>query len=228
MHISHGLGWQSKSTATRPLILGVRPIGGKMFVSIVELLFKLATAGFTGFQANRKAFFETHVEPVHVRMSAIHKDYTDAFKEIESRLRDNARPTQELLEFLRERRRDYEAERTLTRNLANELQQIRNRGLNDRRWSAVEEYCNAIVAYFNVGGQMAGVVGVSWFTDFLDIVERNCRDERRQDVWWTSSIGGCSPRYELLEAVQAIRTDGLPKAYDSMSKQYAILRARLL
>ncbi len=26
MHISHGLGWQSKSTATRPLILGVRPL----------------------------------------------------------------------------------------------------------------------------------------------------------------------------------------------------------
>ncbi|SFE22549.1 hypothetical protein [Nitrosomonas sp. Nm166] len=199
-----------------------------LFISIGELLFKLVTTGFAGFRENRKSFFETHLEPIHVQMSSIHKDYTDAFKEIESRLRNNTRPTQELLEFLKERRRDYESERTLARNLANELQKIRNRGLSDDNWSVVEEYCKTIVNYFNVGNNMDGVSGFSWFTDFLYIVERNCRNERRQDIWWTTSIGGCDPHQELLEAVQAVRTDGLPKAYESMAKQYAIVRARLL
>ena len=97
-----------------------------------------------GYASQKRTLFEDHVEPLQNRVVEIHKDYITGFEEVRRHLKDRTRPTDDLIEFLRDRRRDYEYHRQLTRDLAVELEKRRGRVINDEIWMAVEEYCRAI------------------------------------------------------------------------------------
>jgi hypothetical protein len=72
-------------------------------------------------------------------------------------LRDDTAPPEQVFEFLRECRRDYESERQLAYDLA-ELEKLRRTSMRGETWEAVENYCNSIVRYFSIGARGFPVV----------------------------------------------------------------------
>jgi hypothetical protein len=176
-----------------------------------------------GYSARKKDFFENHIEPLQQKMIAIHKDYVSGFQEISRHLRDGSKPASELVEFLKERRRDYEHERTQARDLAAELENVRKAGINDDRWREVEQYCDAIVAYFSAS---ADVGSISWYSDFVRAIESSIR-AGLNDVYPGAGFSG-NPRTDLLEAIKDALDRGLPRAFQKVSSSYAVLRARFL
>jgi hypothetical protein len=107
---------------------------------VATLVWNMITKLVGAYGAQKKGFFTTHVEPLQVQLLSIHRDYISGFEEARKIIRENAAPDVDVWEFLRERRRDKEAERDLTRSLAAELEKVRRRFLGDSTWIAVEEY----------------------------------------------------------------------------------------
>jgi hypothetical protein len=70
---------------------------------------------------NKKSFFENHVEPLQEKLTQVHKDYIKGFQEAQKYLRDGSVPPMTLLDFLKERRRDYQPERQLVESTAAEI-----------------------------------------------------------------------------------------------------------
>jgi hypothetical protein len=197
------------------------------WVSGGQLLWQMLVGLVNGYSAQRRNFFEDHVEPLQNKMLEIHKDYITGFEELRRRLKDRTPPTDDLLEFLRERRRDYEFQRQLSRDLALELEKRRSRVVNKELWMAVEDYCGAVSGYFFESAQVGGL---SWYSYFIHQVEfrTSIGYGDHYDVW-QSPMGISNPAdHDLLETVDSVLDKGLPRAFERISKAYAVLRARLL
>ncbi|WP_413935515.1 hypothetical protein [Nitrospira sp. BLG_1] len=196
--------------------MGIEPLG------VIELLWSMLEAVAKGFTTQKKEVFENHVEPLQVRMSAIHKDYIAGFEEVKRILKTHEKPTPELLEFLYERRRENEHERQLSNDLANNLAKLKKVGIRNDDMEAIKAYATAIAEYFSASGRIGGF---SWYTDFIDIVQRNTR-AGFHDVWFTTAISG-NLDGELMGSANQILNQGLPNAFKKISSSYAYLRTRL-
>ena len=174
-----------------------------------------------GYNARRKDYFQTHVEPLQQMITTVHKDYVVGFEKARNHLRDDSAPPEQLFEFLRERRRDYVCDRQLARDLASELQKVSKSGIKGDTWRAVEQYCNSIIRYFSAG---ASVSGYSWYTDFLNNAQSLAKFNLSSGIWFTSAISG-NPRSKLLQQLDYILDEELPGAFADVSKSYAQLKA---
>jgi TIR domain len=200
--------------------------------TVFKLLRDMISALERGYVAEKKAFFEAHVEPLHQRMVEIHKDYVAGFQEIARHLKERTTPPSKLLDFLKERRRLYEHERRLAQDLARELGHARKAGISDDLWRSVQNYSEAIMEYFSA---TAKVGGFTWYSEFLRGVEGAIRAgfgeaharALGEDVWREAGFSG-HPRIDLLHAVELTLDHDLPRAFQKISSSYAILRARLL
>jgi hypothetical protein len=212
-------------------------------VSTLKTVYDLLAGLVSAKHANKKAFFETQVEPIQKKLARVHADYQKGFTEVRSLLDKRETSSnelahlRELLEFLRERRREYEAERQLLQDLGTELRKAGKHGLAGQDWALVEAYCQAVVHYFTAGARAGGATGYSWFTDLIEIVERNARlleNHSKQlerdvtmNVWFTTSISG-NPMRDLREGVDQVLNKDLPYAFSQVTNAYAALRAHLL
>jgi hypothetical protein len=177
-----------------------------------------------GYRKGRREFFEKHIEPLQHRMTEIHKDYIAGFQEARQHIRDDVAPEGSLIEFLKERRRDYECERQLSHSLADELDKAHRSGIRGETWEAVKRYCGSAVDYFSAGAEISGL---SWYSDFLSMVEQWVIDGT--EVWTgpARSIEG-QPLKDLLSRLELLLDKRLPEAFATMTRNYAELRARLL
>ncbi|SRR6266550_8512531 len=196
---------------------------GEPVLSGIRLVWDLLTGLVSGYESGKKELFGSHVEPLHQRMLAIHKDYITGFEEVKRHLEDNQTPAARVIAFLEERRRDYLAERELAENLARELAKAERRVVRDEVWVSVREYSQAVANYFLAATQVAGI---SWYTDFLNMVKVKT-NAGFSDVWDTLAITG-SARHDLLKQVRAVLDVALPRALSPVNTYYAVLRTALL
>lgn len=192
-------------------------------IAIATLLWNMLSGLAQGYATQRKNFFEHHVEPLQSRMGQIHQDYIAGFEEVRHPLKNGTTPPDEVIEFLRERRRDYEHERQLSQHLAVELEKARKPFISPELWDAVNDYCHAIVEYFDAS---ANLEGTSLYTQFIQMMLDQSYTGAK-DVGQTSSIDSNSRRF-LVERIDIILNRRLPKSFSKVSASYAVLRARLL
>ena len=178
-----------------------------------------------GYESGKKDLFTSHIEPLHDRMMEIHKDYISGFEEVRSLLESKSAPTNDILQFLKDRRRDYLADRVLAQKLSEELLNAERRVVRNQAWESVSSYCTAIQKYFIA---TSGVGGISWYSSLLDSIEEKLRMGNIDSLIWTPMQIGGNPREILLQEVNAILDIGLPKALSPISTYYARLRRDLM
>jgi hypothetical protein len=188
-----------------------------------KLLFDLIVGLITGYRAQREELFSKHVEPVQQQITEVHRDYQKGFAEVRKHLADRSRPPAAVLEFLKERRREYESQRDLLEKLSSELASIRRIGVNDTVRAHIEAYCNAILRYLAAA---CDIGGVSWYSDFIRMVEGRVRLDV-DNVWSVGGING-NPRGDLLRRVDEILERDLPEAFSPVNTYYAVLRTSLI
>lgn len=192
-------------------------------ISGIKLVWDLLTGLVRGYETGKKELFNSHIEPLHQRMLAIHKDYLAGFQEVKRHLENNETPPSEIIEFLEQRRRDYVAERDLVEKLAEELASAERRLVRDEVWTNLREYCRAVINYFSAACEIGGI---SWYTDFLHSVKAKT-NAGFTDVWSSLAISG-NARRDLLKQVRDVLDVGLPRALGPINTYYAVLRSRLL
>ncbi len=190
----------------------------------ISLVWRMIVGLIGGYESQKKGLFEAHVEPLHQRMMAIHKDYIDGFEEVKRYLDNRKTPPSTVIEFLEQRRRDYLCERELVEKIAEALQRAERRCVRDEVWSFLRTYCQDIIAYFYATSEVGGI---SWYTDFIGIVKSRMK-ANMPDVWDTSMSITDGGRADLLNTVQKILDSRLPDAFSRINTYYAILRTRLL
>lgn len=171
----------------------------------------------------REKVFDDHVQPLQERLAAIHVDYISGFEEVRRHLADATTPPLNVVEFLRERRRDQACERELARCVARELRKVRKFGIGEDGKKAVDAYCRAIIHYFHTGSDIGGM---SWYSHFLEFLEQFIQ-EGREDVWKPLPIHG-DPRAYFLEEIDLLLDKRLPRAFERVAKSYARIRTELL
>ena len=196
----------------------VEPLGA------IALLWNMLEGVAKGYKTQKKEVFENHIEPLQERMTEIHKDYISGFEEVRRILKNSEKPSPELLEFLYERRRDYEQQRQMANDLASNLAKLHRVGIKTSDMEAIKSYATAIVEYCSASGRVGTY---SWFTDFLSIVESNIR--MGFDSIWNArfSISG-NPQEDLIKLTDDILNQGLPNAFRKISSAYANLRTRFI
>jgi hypothetical protein len=190
---------------------------------VATLIWTMLTKLVGAYGTQRREFFTKHVEPLQDQMLSIHKDYISGFEEARKLIRTNAAPDGAVWEFLRERRRDNEAERQLAQSVASELEKARRRFFGDSTWVAVEDYCRSVIDYFTASSEPGGL---SWYSNFLDMVEGHYRITGRPKYSFTGF--STDPRRDLLEALDYTLDYKLPGAFKDVSNKYAHLRSILL
>lgn len=192
-----------------------------------NLLFRLVQA-----YADRKAnLFRNHVEPLQNHVLQIHDDYVRGFTQLRDHLRRRTMPPQEVVGFLKDRRRDLDARRDLVSNLSAGLAQAKKRGISLSVWEVLSEYCDAVLSYLESSGGMAAV---SWYSGFIEDIELNIRlqqeypDSRRhRNAWDPTGIAG-DPAGDLLNNAETTLDLYLPKALSRVNQAYARLRAMMV
>jgi hypothetical protein len=192
-------------------------------VSGLKLVWDALVAVVRGYGTGKKDFFATHVEPLHQRILAIHKDYVRGFEEAKRYLQNGDSPPSAVIDFLEQRRRDYSVERDLAPKLAEELASAQRLLVRDDVWASLREYCSSVVGYFS---SVSAVGGISWYTDFIESVKGKTR-QGSSYVWGAPGISG-NARQELFEEVKFVLDVGLPHALSPINTYYAVLRAHLL
>ncbi len=193
------------------------------WLSTGQLLWQMLQGLVNGYASQKRNFVRDHVDPLQDKVMEIHKDYISGFEETRRLLKDDTAPQEDLIEFLRARRRDYEMHRQLSRDLAEELGKTRRRVISNENWEAVEEYCRAVVDYFTEGALFAHQ---TWYTRYLNGVEDFTR-RGADHVWAAGAVAG-SRKHDLLDEADRILDQQLPRAFGRVSKAYAVLRRRLL
>jgi len=117
-------------------------------LSTVKTVYDLAFGVITGFRSRRADLFNLHVEPLHKRILEVHADYVSGFQQARRVLNDKTKPHAEVIAFLKERRREYAAERDLSGKLAQALDENRPFAIRDKVWAATETYVKAVTGYF--------------------------------------------------------------------------------
>jgi hypothetical protein len=192
-------------------------------ISGLSLVWDALVALVRGYETGKKDFFATHVEPLHQRILAVHKDYVAGFEEAKRYLKNGDSPPSAVIDFLEQHRRIYSVERELAAKLAEELASAQRRFVRDDVWANLREFCNAVVKYFS----SASAVGeISWYTDFIESVKLKTR-QGSSYVWGSPGISG-NARQDLFQEVKVVLDVGLPGALKPINTYYAVLRARLL
>ncbi|MDA0737846.1 MAG: hypothetical protein O3A59_02700 [Nitrospirae bacterium] len=66
----------------------------------ISLVWDVLVNLIKGYETGKKDLFNSHIEPLHNRILAIHKDYMDGFEEAKSILENQDTPTSEIIKFL--------------------------------------------------------------------------------------------------------------------------------
>jgi hypothetical protein len=176
------------------------------------------------YSSQKRDLFVDHIEPLQEKMIAIHKDYISGFQEVRGLIKNDARPSGEIIEFLRERRREYDSQRQLSRHLAEEIEKAKKLPLDKKLLETVSAYCDSIVEYLNASSSMGAI---SWYSHFIDNVRFRSGLERENNIWEEKSISG-NPRDDLLGIIDTVLDKLLPRAFDKINATYAALRVKLL
>lgn len=190
----------------------------------IEFLWKVLERVIEAYGSQKKKVFENHVEPLLEKMKVIHKDYITGFTEFRHHLDKGTKPSNELLDFLSERRRDYAQDRQLVNDMAEKLKELQKVGMKDEDIKALQAFAEAILEYFFASSEIGRI---SWYSDLIEIVRWQSKFDAIPDVWQTDSISGYSPDI-LLPVVDHMLNKELPNAFKKVSETYADLRVRLL
>ena len=171
---------------------------------------------------DKKEYFSNHIDPLYEKFTKINRDYVNGFEELQSRLDSRTAPPEELIKFLRERRRDYEDERIYAKSISAELANPENVRYFGELHNAVNEFCKSISSYFSASGAVASD---SWYTDFINSVETS--NKIGADDSWSSGGFSSNPRKELLNKVNYTLTNHLPTAFKNVTDSYAKLKIKL-
>ena len=128
--------------------------------------------------SDRETFFRNHVEPLYEKLIQIHKDYIKGFQEIRAKIQDGSFSDEELISFIRERRRDYAHERQLAQALAIEMKKAEHKRFSGDIGFAVEDYCQSILNYFSFMSKF------EFGTSFSELISR--LEANRVVLEWTN------------------------------------------
>lgn len=167
--------------------------------------------------------FKNHVDPLYKEVEKLYKDYQKSFVELRKHLMDNTVPSNEIVEFLKERRLQYDANRDLTQRLSEALIKEDRSGLSKKNYELIKAYCESILKFFSVTGSIGGT---SWYSFFVEGVERRIQ-MGFTEVWETSAITE-NPRRALLTQVNGVLENQLKQAFSSINRDYSKLKVNLL
>jgi hypothetical protein len=157
---------------------------------------------------DRETFFRNHVEPLYEKLTQIHKDYITGFQDVRAKIKDSSLSSEELISFIRDRRREYGHERYLAKALALELSKAESRRFSGDIGSAIEDYCIAICGYFSATGEREDVD-----TSLPKIGSA-----------YSETISLLEAKRDVSEDINFIIEKGLPQAFDKISSAYARLK----
>lgn len=192
-------------------------------IGTAKVLWDMIEGLLRGYIAIKKDFLEQHVEPLQSKMMEIHNDYIHGFQEARRYLADGTEPPERVIEFLRERRREFESKRKLSLALSQELTKAPRPGLDKDVWELVVAYCQSIVDYHSSGSEIANI---SWYSNFIEGAQRRIQ-MGLGGIWTTNAISG-NPRWYLIKAIDYKLDTELPWAFKRVLNSYAALRSRLV
>ena len=169
--------------------------------------------------------FNQHVEPLYVRLVAVHQDYLKSFDQLWKLLDSGELTIAEAGLFLTNRRRDFLHERDLATHIADQLIEAERRPVRPDAWNAVLAFCNEINIYLSKPYQFA--VG-SFFTSVIDATRKEPREALAGTLLFTAEVQDEVELRELSAMVWSILNSRLPNAFSAVSRQYAQCRILLL
>ncbi len=190
----------------------------------ISLVWKMVTELVNGYSSDKKDILTIHVEPIHSTMLEIHKDYISGFQDALKHIKNKEIPPSQVIEFLKQRRRDYEAQRDLAEKLALEFDAAPRRVIGTDTWANIKGFCSAVVDYFIAD---SNVTGLSWYSFLIDDVESKVNSGLYTSVWDTGAIYG-DPRHELEKGINQALNVGLPEALSRINRYYAALKRQLV
>ncbi len=173
---------------------------------------------------NKRELFQDHIEPLFTDMKAIHQDYMTTFRELYKITSEGGRPTQELVDHLKDRQVQIRYLHDLVRSVADALAQEQERRLALTRGQQevsqwVEIFARSVREYFDSGFPMEEW---SWYSDFLSSFEGAVREPRMspysQEEW----------RGQVLQVSKKAFEKRLPEKWQAVAAAYARLRALCL
>jgi hypothetical protein len=187
----------------------------------------MLSAFVKGYSGQRRSFFEDHIEPLQVRLIEIHRDYLKGFEAADAMLRQVG-PSQELIDFLLERRRDLAIERQMSKDLATELDKVEKAIIRGEAKEALRSYCHSIISYFRSAVRPSRM---SWYTDYIDELKFRvslASEFHSESRWGTSEGFTNDPRRDLQRDIASILNVELPDAFAKVSESYAQMRRLFL
>ena len=171
----------------------------------IKDIFDIFTAMIRSDISDRETFFDKHVEPLYEKLTQIHKDYIIGLQDVRAKIKSGSFTNEELISFIRDRRREYGLERQLTYALANELSSAESMRFSGNIGSSVEEYCHAICGYFLAS--RVGKIGDTHYSEMISLLEA---------------------KQEISEHIDIIIEKRLPQAFNEVTSAYAKLKVGLL
>jgi hypothetical protein len=187
-------------------------------------LIKLVSDFAKSYESGKAKLFNSHVEILKTKIDEIHADYVKSFVNVRTSLEQKEVPISEMLDFLEARRHDLAAQRDLVQHLATELRNADSRVVTPTTWTAFENFCGAIVNYFNAGNSIANA---SWYSDFIRFMQIS-RMASLEAKFFETNVFGNDPRRDVIEKISLILEHRLPAALSEVNKYYAELRSALL
>jgi hypothetical protein len=112
----------------------------------IRLIYDMVMDLIKGCTTQKASLFQSHIEPLQLRILEIHKEYIQGFSTLRKCLKERLEPPSTVLEFLKERRREYAMQRDLMKNLAKELENVKRLAIREDILIAISKYCEAILA----------------------------------------------------------------------------------
>ena len=179
----------------------------------IKDIFDIFTAMIRSDISDRESLFRNHVDPLYEKLIKIHKDYINAFIGVRDKIKANSLSNEELISFLRDRKREYDLERKLAYALAVELKGTGSKRFSGEIGSAVEEYCHSICGYFSI----------------IREVSINDSDSLpRISTAFSEMISLLEVKQGISEMLDFTIEEGLPQAFNKITSAYAKLKIILI
>jgi hypothetical protein len=193
-----------------------------------QLIWKMVAGLLSAHDKAKADLFNLHVEPLQLRIVAVHKDYMQVLRELRNNLRGGVLKMHDVVRLLESRRLDFLHERDLAKQIANQLAASERRPVRTDAWSTMLAYCNAIDRYLSSPYQFHYA---SAMTTLLDAAREGATIEFREELLVAASSNpdaAANTSTEFTYLLDSMLERWLPGALSEVNTCYAKLRAQLL
>jgi hypothetical protein len=170
--------------------------------------------------------FQVHVDPLHQRILALHKDYMAAFAELRARLAKPETTMSDVVSFLEQRRMDFLCERDLAAQTALAFSQAERRLVRLDASQEVFKFCVAVASYLYSPYEF--LPRGSFFTSVISVADPARNLDYSKALQLSPSAEPAVLAWEFTDLVREIHQRLLPSKMSEVNAAHARLRVLLL